>query len=190
MKTGVLAILTFLAVAFGCGAFIYSGAYGVAADDPHAKPVSWLLNIARERSVEARADLIQPPATLGDPNRLSVGAGLYAEMCTSCHLAPGMEMTEIAQGLYPAPPPLAQVRSSSPGRDFWTIKHGIKMSGMGAWGKTHSDELIWSLVAFLRKLPSLSKTDYDALVRSAPADHDETMRADHDHADGHDHKHE
>ncbi|MDE2361150.1 MAG: c-type cytochrome [Hyphomicrobiales bacterium] len=190
MKTVKIAIFSLLAVAVACGAFIYSGVYGVAADDPHTKQVYWLLNIARERSVEARAASIEPPADLGDPKRLSVGAGLYAEMCAGCHLAPGMEKTEIAQGLYPAAPPLAQARKSVPGRDFWIIKHGIKMSGMAAWGKTHSDELVWNMVAFLRKLPYLSKSDYDALVRSAPADHDETMQADHGNGDGHDHQHE
>jgi hypothetical protein len=25
--------------------------------------------------------------------------------------------------------------------DFWLIKHGIKMTGMPAWGASHGDEL-------------------------------------------------
>jgi hypothetical protein len=47
---------------------------------------------------------------------------------------------------------------------------------MPAWGRTHSDDLIWDMVAFVRKLPSLSAEQYQALVKSAPADHDTMMR--------------
>jgi hypothetical protein len=33
---------------------------------------------------------------------------------------------------------------------------GIKMTGMPAWGVTHDDELLWDVVAFVRKLPELT----------------------------------
>ncbi|MGH6831853.1 MAG: c-type cytochrome, partial [Methyloceanibacter sp.] len=56
----------------------------------------------------------------------------------------------------------------------WVVKHGIKMTGMPAWGVTHSDELLWDVVAFLRKLPELTPEQYQTLVKSAPT-HDEMM---------------
>ena len=56
------------------------------------------------------------------------------------------------------------------------IKHGVKMTAMPAWGRTHSDELMWDMVAFVRKLPSLSPAQYQAIVKSAPEDHDAMMR--------------
>jgi mono/diheme cytochrome c family protein len=59
--------------------------------------------------------------------------------------------------------------------EFWIIKHGVKMTAMPAWGRTHSDDLIWDMVSFVRKLPSLSAEQYRALVKSAPADHDTMM---------------
>ena len=46
------------------------------------------------------------------------------------------------------------------GELFWILKHGIKMTGMAAWGPTHNDNLIWNMVAFLRKLPGLSAAQY------------------------------
>jgi hypothetical protein len=49
------------------------------------------------------------------------------------------------------------------------------MTGMAAWGPTHNDTLIWDMVAFLRKLPSLSASQYQAAVKSAPESHDEMM---------------
>jgi hypothetical protein len=68
--------------------------------------------------------------------------------------------------------------------EFWVIKHGIKATGMPAWGVTHSDDMLWDVVAFLRKLPDLSPAEYQALVENAPS-HDEIMQekdADNDHA--------
>ena len=40
-------------------------------------------------------------------------------------------------------------------------------------GGTHDDELLWDVVAFLRKLPELTAHQYQALVKSAPKTHDE-----------------
>lgn len=165
-----------LAVAIGGGVYVYLGSYDVAADVPHARFVYWLLDTARDRSVEARASAVSVPSDLGDQQRVETGAGLYAEMCAGCHLAPGMEKTEISQGLYPRAPELYQGTDLTPAEEFWIIKHGIKMSGMAAWGKTHDDMLIWDMVAFLRKLPSLSGAQYQMAVKNAPADHDEIMK--------------
>jgi len=154
---------------------VYSGAYNVAADVPHTKLVYWLLDTARDHSVSVRAQSVSVPGDLNDAKRIAAGAGLYAEMCSGCHLAPGMKKTEISQGLYPAAPELAKGTDLTPAEEFWIIKHGIKMTGMAAWGKTHNDTLIWDMVAFLQKLPTLSPAAYTALVKSAPEDHDEMM---------------
>jgi len=56
------------------------------------------------------------------------------------------------------------------------VKHGLKMSGMPAWGVTHDDDLVWNVVAFLRKLPDLTPDEYQALVKSAPKTHEEMMQ--------------
>ena len=80
---------------------VYAGLYNIAADVPHTQPVYWLLETIRERSVEAGARDTILPNDLTDPNRISRGAGQYADMCSGCHLAPGMKRTEISQGSYP-----------------------------------------------------------------------------------------
>jgi mono/diheme cytochrome c family protein len=166
---GLLAVIAAGALA------IYLGAYNFAADIPHTRPVYWLLETARERSIEVRAENISVPNDLSDPKRIASGAGQYAEMCASCHLAPGMKRTEIARGLYPRAPELRRRKHSDPAEEFWVVKHGIKMTGMPAWGVTHNDELLWDVVAFLQKLPELSAEQYQALVKSAPS-HDEMMQ--------------
>ena len=187
------------------GIFIYLGAYNIAADAPHWRWVYSTLDSLRENSIAARSRDIKAPADLNDAKRIAAGAGLYNEMCTGCHLGPGIERSEMSQGLYPQAPEFAKGVKHTPAQNFWIIKHGIKLSAMPAWGKTHDDQLIWDMVAFLQKLPKMSPDQYKAAVASAPESHDEMMKEmpgmsgasdEHDtasephaHSDGHAHKH-
>jgi mono/diheme cytochrome c family protein len=167
---------------------IYAGLYNIAADVPHTQPVYWLFETVRDRSIAARARNTIVPNDLDDSNRISRGAGQYAEMCSGCHLAPGMKRTEISRGLYPRAPELRRKTDLTPAEQFWVIKHGVKMTGMPAWGVTHEDELLWDVVAFIRKLPELTSEQYETLVKNAPK-HEELMR---EMGSGHEHggKHE
>ena len=165
---GVVAALT--------AAVIFVGLYDIGADAPHTPPVHWFIENLRDRSIAVRAHGIAVPADLNDPKRIATGAGLYTEMCSGCHLAPGMEKTEISQGLYPPAPELSKGLDHTPAEEFWMIKHGVKLTAMPAWGRTHSDELMWDMVAFVRKLPTLSPAQYKAVVDSAPKDHDAIMK--------------
>lgn len=178
---GAIAVLVVAILAVGSALFVYMGVYNVAADVPHTSFVYWLLDTTRDRSIAVRAEDVKVPPDLVNANRVAAGAGLYAEMCTGCHLAPGMEKTEISQGLYPAAPELAHGTDLTPAEEFWIIKHGVKMTGMAAWGKTHNDTLIWDMVAFLRQLPTLSPAQYQTMVKNAPEDHDELMKSQGDH---------
>jgi len=101
-------------------------------------------------------------------------------MCTGCHLGPGVERSELSQGLYPAAPELAHGDELTATEQFWVIKHGVKLTAMPAWGKTHNDQLIWDMVAFIRQLPKMNPAQYQAEVASAPEDHDEMMKDMHD----------
>lgn len=155
--------------------FVYSGVYNIAADDHHSELVFATLQTLRDRSIEIRSARLDVP-NLDDAALILKGAGQYAAMCTGCHLAPGMSNSEMRVGMYPQPPDLSH-RSVGPKAAFWVIKHGIKMSAMPAWGSTHDDPTIWSMVAFLRKLPEMSPEQYKSIVAKAPPDDDMTMGA-------------
>lgn len=78
-------------------------------------------------------------------------------------------------------PTMKQVGISSPKEPpttaFWVTKYGLKMSGMPAWGLGHDDAAIWSIVAFVTKLPGLSSEHYKDMVARAPPDEEtETMK--------------
>src|SRR5215813_6247525 len=167
---GALALLIGAAVVA-----IYAGLYNIAADVPHTQPVYWLLDTIRQRSVIARTRDIAVPHDLKDPDRISKGAGQYADMCSGCHLAPGMKRTEISRGLYPRAPELRHKTDLTAAEQFWIVKHGVKMTAMPAWGITHDDDLLWDVVAFVRKLPELTPEQYETLVKNAPK-HEEIMQ--------------
>lgn len=174
-STAFVALLALVLAAFG-GAFVYAGVYNIGADAPHSAMVYNTLDMFRERAIAHHARNIVVPANFNDPKRIATGAGLYSEMCSGCHLGPGVEKSEMSQGLYPPAPELARGIDHSPAEMFWIIKHGVKLSAMPAWGKTHSDDLIWDMVAFARALPKMSPEQYQAALASAPAEHDEIMK--------------
>lgn len=158
MVVGIVAML----------AFVYSGIYNVAASDQHTAAVRWILETTRAQSIARRDDGIKVPDDLGDMQRIRSGAKSYAEMCQICHLGPGVDETPIHTGLNPQPPRLEkEVDHHSPENLFWIVKHGIKMTGMPAWGETHSDQELWDIVAFMQKLPEVSPAQYKELTKSA-----------------------
>ena len=176
LPSGPFIALAALAVAAIGGAVVYVGAYDIGADAPHSQPVYWMISQFRDRSIAVRSRNIVVPANLMDVKRLQSGAGLYTEMCSGCHLAPGLDKSEISQGLYPRAPELFREPQRPAQQQFWIIKHGVKLTAMPAWGKTHSDELIWDMVAFIRQLPNMSAAQYQAAIASAPEDHDAMMK--------------
>ncbi|WP_293268779.1 cytochrome c [Neptunomonas sp.] len=157
-------------VAIGGVAFLYSGLYSMGADDPHYDVTTWALETLRENSIARASQSIEVPSDLNSAERLLKGGADYNDMCAGCHLKPGKSENDFTLGLYPAPPNLATIHrtgedeESEDQRNFWIIKHGIKASGMPAWAPGHDDTRIWSMVAFLKRLPDLTPTQYQILT--------------------------
>jgi mono/diheme cytochrome c family protein len=180
MKFLMTCLIAVVIVAMVTAIFVYSGAFDIAADVPHSELTARLIEAVRDRSIAVRIKDIQAPA-LDDPHLIAEGAEHYAAMCADCHLAPGVDKTDIRDGLYPAPPNLTRHIAASAAEMFWVVKHGIKMSAMPAWGRTHDDHNIWGIVAFLQKLPEITPEQYQALVKPPDkSDH-------HDHQHSHEH---
>lgn len=180
MKMVVITVLACLVVVLVGGlAFVYSGIYDVAATSPHGPMAEWLLETARDASVELRAEEIEPPP-LADAELRDRGFRLYHEMCVTCHAAPGIRASEVGSGLYPAPPNLAEEEAEEPAELFWIVKNGFMDTGMPAFGPTHDDEQIWALVSFLQELPELSAEEYHRRADAAGLQ----VTPDHEHGTG------
>ena len=166
----VTVILTLVVLALAGLGVIYSGLYDVAAHDAHWRAVSWAMQKTKTRSVQARAAAIVAPPGLDDPAMVLKGTDHFAAHCAVCHGAPGVPKGDIAKGMYPLPPDLAEAAALySPAELFWVIKNGIKMTGMPSW-RDHSDGELWATVAFLRKLPTMTAQDYVKLLQGAMMD--------------------
>ena len=165
---GVLVTLIVL-VAAGLGV-VWTGAYNIAATDEHFDPLRWAFHTTMHNSVEARAEASAPDSF--SEEQVRDGFGAYESTCAMCHGAPGVERKAFAKGLRPSPPELAEAaREWAPHELFWIVKHGVKMSGMPALGPTHEDEHIWSIVAFLQRLPEMDAAAYAEMRETVGAGH-------------------
>ena len=161
-KVGLGVAATLVVLAIGAVVFVGSGVYNIGADDHHTKIVLSIITQLRNRSIAVRAHEIDVP-NLNDSKSIAAGAQRYAALCIGCHLAPGVTKSEGRAGLYPHPPNLAEENVDDAQKAFWTIKHGIKMSAMPAWGKSLNDAAIWDIVSFVRQMPMMTPETYQEL---------------------------
>jgi cytochrome c553 len=65
----------------------------------------------------------------------------------------------------PEPPALAgRIPEWQPNELVWIVRHGVKYTGMPAWPATEREDEVWSVVAFLQRLPELNAKSYAALA--------------------------
>jgi mono/diheme cytochrome c family protein len=99
----------------------------------------------------------------GTPETLREGMAHWADHCASCHGNDGAGQTAMGQGLYPKAPDmrLADTQDLSDGELFFLIEHGVKITGMPAWGTgtPEGEQASWHLVQFIRRLPTLSEDE-------------------------------
>ena len=163
--------------------WIYSGAQPVAADAPHHPVIAWVLSTARERSVARRAEEVEAALPTLDGDALLEAVAGYEEMCAVCHFPPGRPPSALSRGLNPPAPFLGGLENGRSIEElFWVTKHGLRMTGMPAWGPTHEDEELWALVALIEAFPRFGPGEYDDLLAAA-----RERGIDHDHANQHEH---
>jgi mono/diheme cytochrome c family protein len=164
IKLRTLLILMIVGALSAMG-FVYLGLYNISATDQHTAPVYKLLEYAMRKSVQLRTASIDVPE-LRNERRIASGTALYRAHCVQCHGAPGAAPEAFSFGLLPAPANMiAAAREWQPAELYWIIRHGIKMSGMPAWEYRLSDEEIWDVVAFVKRMPSLTVAEYRELSR-------------------------
>lgn len=156
---------------------IYTGSINMAASQEPNQLEKVLGTMAWENCMRTHASDAKNPYA-NDATALQVGLAHYQENCMVCHAAPGMESSEIAKGMNPPPPILDDIDDMTDGHLFWLIKNGIRMTGMPAFGPTHSDEEIWKTIAFVRHLTKLTPQERETLQSSAAEE-----EAEHHHAE-------
>ena len=116
----------------------------------------WAARTSLRVTLERDAPKGAPQIPLNDEN-LIAGIRLYGQNCAVCHGASDAKPSRIARGLYQTPPQLAKdgVEDDPEGVTYWKIDHGIRFTGMPAFGKTLDDTQVWQLVLFLKHMDAL-----------------------------------
>ena len=128
---------------------------------PSAIETSIALTMRRLATPSATRGAANPvPAT---PEVLDEALAHFADHCASCHANDGSGNTEMGRSFYPPAPDMRAARTQqlSDGELFSIIEHGIRLTGMPAWGTgtPEGERGSWGLVHFLRTLPSLTPDD-------------------------------
>jgi mono/diheme cytochrome c family protein len=155
---GALAII----IAVAGAVFFFGGFYNVAATEPDPGIVAWALEHVRDASINRHA-VDQPPVPMEDTATIRSGARAFASRgCTNCHGAPGVMWAKFSEGLRPDPPDLKDsAKDMTPAQIFWVVRNGINMTGMPGFGLIEvPDQEIWTIAAFVKKLPEVSEDDY------------------------------
>ena len=160
----LLALIGFvgIVVAIAAAVYFFGGFYNVAGTQADPPPVAWALVKVRMASVDRHAT-DRPPAGYDSDANVQAGARAFAARgCTNCHGGPGVDWAKFSEGLRPDPPDLKEiVPNREPRQLFWVIKNGINMTGMPSFGAIEvPDAELWSIVAFLKKLPTVSEADF------------------------------
>jgi thiosulfate dehydrogenase len=147
-------------IAIIVGAYLFIKAGGISMETS-ARPLPFEATVARmalDASVRGASDQ-KSPLPLDDANLLE-GAREYRNSCAICHGTPGQPHTAIAKGMFPNPPALfvaeEMVIGDPEGVTFWKVTHGIRLSGMPAFGTTLSDTKRWQVTMLVAHADELS----------------------------------
>lgn len=158
-----VAILAGIALVAGA-MVVVSGIVPIKASSGHWEITRWFLSFSMSRSVATWSLGVDSPPEANRAQLLK-GAGHYQTGCVQCHGSPERGPNPIARALTPEPPALQQAVSQWDSEElFYIVMHGVKLTGMPAWPELQRSDEVWAMVAFLRQLPGLDKTEYRELV--------------------------
>lgn len=171
MKSFLLGILFTLIVLFLGGTVASKMGYiNFAADQTPPALEKHLAMEAMDASTERHAPESKNPIGATEQN-LVEGAKLYMDHCAGCHGIPSNADSQFGRSFYPSVPQFFTDAPDMPdNQNFYITKHGIRWTGMPAWGKTLSDTQIWTVMTFLaniEKLPPSAKKELE--VNPAPS---------------------
>jgi thiosulfate dehydrogenase len=141
----------------------------------NVEPPHWerhLANVSVDASMERHAPRATNPLPPTDQN-IEDGMKIYTMNCAVCHGSLDRKPTELGHSFYPPAPNLVSDPPDDPEwHTYFTIRTGVRYTGMPAWDKTLSDQDIWKVTTFLTQMDKLSPAVQDywkANFSGAPA---------------------
>ncbi len=113
---------------------------------------------AADASMERHAPRVTNPLTPIDQN-LEDGMKLYTMNCSLCHGGLDRKPSPLATSFYPPPPNLISDPPDDPEwHIFYTIRTGVRYTGMPAWDKALTQDEMWKITLFLSHMDKLPPT--------------------------------
>jgi mono/diheme cytochrome c family protein len=160
-------VFTLSVVILGGFAYLRLGFAEVRGDLPPSNWEKALMFSSAHASVRRRAPELPNPVPPTDEN-LIAGAKIYSDECAGCHGAAG-KADQTGDSLYPPIPQLPVVGTTyTEAQIFWVAKHGIRLSGMFANGKWDSDQKLWTVAAYIKRIKSLPPRVQQELAKPEP----------------------
>ena len=167
----VVAIVLALAAAAAGAAIAYVRTTGLRADVSPGATEARVARAARAFSIGADERNRRNPVPA---SAAAVASGLahFADHCASCHGNDGRGDTQYGRGLFPRPLDLRSeaTQQLTDGELFYVIEHGIRFTGMPAFGtgQKEGEEGSWQLVHFIRHLPRLTEPERERMNELNP----------------------
>src|SRR5271165_2460368 len=185
---GVIVTL-FILILGGLG-FAMLGFFPTAANVEPAHIENHLMMGSVDASMERHAPRVTNPLTPTDQN-LEDGMKLYTMNCALCHGGLDRKPSPLVASFYPPPPNFISDPPDDPEwHIFYTIRTGVRYTGMPAWDKALTDQDMWKitmLLSHLDKLPPNVQEYRKANFNAAPAAEDEKKDEKKEGAEKHDH---
>lgn len=110
---------------------------------------------ALDAAVDRRATDAKNPLPPTDEN-LIAGMNIYQQDCSGCHGDVQHPRDPFGASFYPRAPQFLEDAPDMPeNQNFYIVKHGVRLSGMPAWGPSLDDQKIWKVTTFLSHMDKL-----------------------------------
>jgi mono/diheme cytochrome c family protein len=114
-----------------------------------------LATIAMDASMERHAPRVNNPLPPTDETLID-GMKVYTMNCAACHGTLDNKPSALEKSFYPPPPQLILDPLDDPEwHIYYTVRTGMRYTGMPAWSKALSDQDIWRVTAFLSRIQKL-----------------------------------
>ena len=144
--------------------------HGFSARDTPSGIESVMARTMRTLAVPSSAKNMKNPIT-NTPENLQEVRAHWADHCAFCHANNGSGDTEVGKNLYPKAPDMrsADTQKLTDGEIYYTIKNGIRLTGMPAWGAPgDADDDSWKLVYFIRHLQKMTEQEAEDMKKLNP----------------------
>ena len=156
-------------------AWLRFGQPPVAVADPPLPLERWMTHVPLHARIAS--EMVKTAPLQADEDNLVAGAQIYRDQCAACHGFHG-KASSFAAYMYPKAPPLWEIHGKNgavgvsgdpPGKTFWKVANGIRLSGMPAFNPVLTQTQIWQVSLLLANADKPLPPEALAIVRGEQA---------------------